>query len=73
MDLRLCDCGSKARYVTYRVCEDAVESWIECRRGCAQTDEIEDAYGDYETSAYNWNHRKLKARHALSAAPGEAE
>lgn len=68
MDLRLCDCGSKARYVAYRVAEDAVECWVECRRGCAQTEEIEDAYGDYETSARNWNDRRLKSEQKKGAA-----
>ena len=60
MSLRLCDCGAKPKYHAPQIAEDAVESWVECGKCGARTEEIEDAYGDYDTSAYNWNNRHLK-------------
>jgi uncharacterized C2H2 Zn-finger protein len=40
---------------TYRVAEDAVETWVQCPGCDARTPVIEDAYSDHATAAAQWN------------------
>lgn len=61
MTLRPCECGGTPKTRTRQVAEDAVETWVECIRCDRRTDEIEDAYADHATAAWQWNKGALKA------------
>ena len=52
--LKRCACGQAPKLEVVRVAEDAMETWVQCKCG-ARTQEIEDAYADYDTAAWQWN------------------
>lgn len=62
MTLRACECGGVAEIRTEKVAEDTVETWAECTRCKARTEEIEDAYPDPLTAAWHWNRGDRKEK-----------
>lgn len=68
--LTACSCGGKGRVVAQRVAEDLMETWVQCQSCGWCAGEVEDAYSDPGTAAWNWNaaQRDRKARSALQEA-----
>ena len=53
--LKACNCGFAPKMRCVRVAEDAEECWVECSACGQKTEEIEDAYCDFATAAWQWD------------------